>query len=278
MIVTSTARTTALTTAGETNNPFVAWDNLAATATLSSPQTSLTDGALANAVSGTTYDYWRPNVTGTVARFQVNFSAARTISFVGIAAHNLGTLGAQVIIQRSTDGGATWPSAGVTHNPTDDAPIGIRLITTGNDAADWRIAIGNLTAGDPVYIGVAFFGNEMVFPRRFYKDFAPNLSPSEVQLQSNVSVGGNLLGNSVVTRGSTMQAQIRNLDPSFVRGSMLPFIPHFNEGKGFFFGWRPAAYPQDLAYAWRDGATLRPVNSGPLSFMSMDMSMRVYEG
>lgn len=279
MIITTSARATALATAKETENPFAAWDNQAATATLSSGDAVLTDGALTNAVSGTTYDYWLPNVTGTATTFQATFSTARTISFVGIAAHNLYTLAATVVVQRSTDAGATWPNVtGTSYTPTDNSPIGFRMPTSGNDADRWRIRITGLTAAAPLYIGVVFFGNDMVFPSRFYRDFAPNISPSEVQLQSNVSVGGNLLGNSVLTRGSTISAQLRNLPPSFVRGSMLPFIPHFNAGKGFFFGWRPTTYGQDLAYAWRDGATLRPTNSGPLDYMSAEMPMRAYEG
>lgn len=279
MIATASARATALASAGQTENPFAAWNNQAATATLSSGDGVLTDGALANAVSGTTYDYWLPNVAGTATTFQVTFPTARTISFVGIAAHNLFTLGASVLVQRSTAGsGGPWSDAGAgTITPTDNSPIGFRMVTSGNDAADWRIRVTGLTASAPLYVGVAFFGNDMVFPRRFYKDFAPNIKPTEVQLQSNVSVGGNLLGNSIVAQGSTLSAQIRNLDPSFVRGEMLEFIPHFNAGKGFFFAWRPNTYGQDLAYAWRDGATLRPVNSGPRNYMSIEMPMRVYE-
>lgn len=278
MIITASARTTALTALGQVDNPFAAWSDQAATATLSSGDGVLTDGALANAVSGTTYDYWLANVAGTATSFQVTFPTARTISFGGIAAHNLFTLGASVLVQRSTNSGGTWTDAGAgTHTPTDNSAIGFRMITSGNDAADWRFRITGLAAAAPIYVGVAFFGTDMVFPRRFYKDFAPAIQPTEVQLQSNVSVGGNLLGNSIVAQGSTMNAQIRNLDPSFIRGEMLNFIPHYNKGKGFFFGWRPSTYTQDLDYCWREGAALRPVNSGPLNLMSIELPMRAFE-
>ena len=181
-------------------------------------------------------------------------------------------------MQRSTNSGATWPDAGAgTYTPTDNSPIVFRMVTSGNDAADWRIRITGLTASAPLYVGVAFFGNDVVFPRRFYKDFAPVLAPTEVQLQSNVSVGGNLLGNSVIAQGSTINAQFAHLAPAWVRGTLLPFLPHFNKGKGFFFGWRPNTYPQDAHYCWREGATLRPVNSGPRDFMSLEMQMRAHE-
>jgi hypothetical protein len=275
----STARATELSTAGQSENPFIAYDNLAALSTTVLGGTAvLTDGARENAISGTTYDYWKPNVTGTTARFEITLAATTDVSFVGLAAHNLATLGATVAVNRSTDGGATWPTVGASVTPTDNSPIGFRIATTGISAAGWRINITNLTAAAPVYIGVVFFGKDTVFPRRFYKDFAPAMAPTEVQLQSNVSVGGNLLGNSVIAQGSTLAAKFANLDPAWIRGTMLPFIPHFNQGKGFFFGWRPTTYPQDFHYCWREGAVIRPANSGPLNFMSLEMQMRVLEG
>ena len=275
----STARTTELTTAGQLENPFIAWDNKAALSTTVLGGTStLTDGAAANAVSGTTYDYWLPNVTGTSAQFTVKLTAAANLSCFAIAAHNLATLGGTVAVQRSTDGGATWGAAGgLTNTPTDNSPIVFRGATSGLSAADWRLTFTGLTAAAPLYVGVAFFGNDVVFPRRFYKDFAPAMEPTEVQLQSNVSVGGNLLGNSVIAQGSTLAASFRNLDAAWVRGTLLSFVPYYNKGKGFFFGWRPATYPQDVHYCWRDGATLRPTNAGPLAFMSLEMQMRAYE-
>lgn len=279
-IVYSPARVTELETAGELDNPFVAYDNLAAlsTSTLGGTAT-LTDGAAANAVSGTTYDYWLPNVTTTSAQFRVTFPSAITINTVAIAAHNLSDFGGTVVLQRSTNGGGSWSSSGLggSVTPSDNSVIMFRVASTGNDAADWRLNFTGLTAGDGLAVGVAYFGNDMVFPRRFYRDFAPPISPSEVQLQSNVSVGGNLLGNSVIARGTTLTSQVRNLADDWIRGAFKPFIPHFNAGKGFFFGWRPTTYVDDVRYCWRDGATLRPVNSGPLAFMSVEMAMRAYE-
>jgi hypothetical protein len=277
--VHSTSRTAELTAAGQLENPFIAWSNLAALSTSILGGTStLTDGAAANAVSGTTYDYWLPSIGGTTAQFSVKLASSQNLSCFAIAAHNLATLGGTVAVQRSTDGGGTWSGAGpLTNTPTDNGPIVFRGATSGLSAADWRFAFTGLTAAAPLYMGVAFFGNETVFSRRFYKDFAPAMSPTEVQLQSNVSVGGNLLGNSVVAQGSTLTASFRNLDAAWVRANMVPFLPHYNKGKGFFFGWRPTTYPQDVDYCWREGATLRPVNAGPLAFMSLEMQMRAHE-
>ena len=279
-IIHSPARVTELTTAGQLNNPFAAWNNVAAASTtILGGTATLPDGAAANAVSGTTYDYWLPNIPATTAAFTVKLPVAVTLNCVAMAAHNLHTLGGSVILQRSTDGGVSWSSAGLggTVTPLDGGPIVFRVASTGIDAADWRLSFSGLTASAPLYVGVMFFGNDMIFPRRFYQGFAPPIAPNEVQLQSNVSVGGNLLGNSIVAQGSTLSAQFQYLAPSFVRGDFLPFIPHFNAGKGFFFAWRPTLYGDDTRYCWREGGTIRPVNSGPKDLMSVEMTMRAYE-
>lgn len=278
MIYTASARTTALTTAGELNNPFVAWSNLGAAATLGGT-TVLTGGEAANAVSGSTYDKWRPDVTATTAVLSFDFGSATVISFAALAAHNLSTYGGSVILQKSTDG-VSWSSAGVgTITPTDNSAIAMRADTAGTAKRYWRFYFTGLTAGDLLSVGVAFLGNDLIFPRRFYQGFAPPITPTEVQLQSNVSVGGHPMGSSVITRGTKISASVRNVPESFIRGAdWIDFQTQFGEGKPFFFAWRPTTYAQDVWYAWRDGGVIQPTNSGPRDFMSVEMAMRAYNG
>jgi hypothetical protein len=279
MIIISAGRITEL--GATVNYPFVAYDNQAArpSSTLSSPQAVLTDGALANAVSGTTYDYWLPNITATSASYTVTLNSSRTLSFAGVAGHNISTLGGTVKIQRSTDGGATWSDAGAgDHTPTDNSPIAFRMINGVTNAADkWRVNITGLTAGDPLYVAVIFIGDDITFPLGLNGGFAPPIYPNEVGLQSNVSVGGNLLGSSVIAQGTKLSAQMTYMTPDFVRSTLSGFIPAFNQGTPFFFGWRPTTFNTDLRYCWRDGETIMPSNSGGRDFMAFNMSMRAYE-
>jgi hypothetical protein len=279
-ILISAARAAELAAAGQTNNPFVAWDNLAATATVQSGNTSKPDGALTNAITGTTFDYWRPNVTGTTVQFRITLPVALSISFVGVAAHNLASLGASAQVQRSTNSGSTWTTGGVAATPiADNGPVAFRMATTGNDALDWRVNITGLTSGADLYAGVIFFGFDLVIPTRLYSGYSPAIVPTEVQLQSNVSVGGNLLGSQIIGQGSTLAAGLRYLTPGFVRGaSWLSFMRHYNAGKGLFFAWRPATFADDVHYCWREGAALRPSNMGVRDYMACDLNMRAYDG
>lgn len=276
MILVSPTRANQLLSLGESNNPFVAWNNLGASATLGGAST-IAGGEAANAVTGSTYDKWRPVASGTTRRLSFDFGTARTISFAAIAAHNLGTLGRTVAVQRSSDD-VTWTDAGCgTVTATDNGVIAFRMVATGQDFRYWRFNFTGMDSADLLSVGVAFMGNDLVIPRRFYQGFAPILTPTEVQLQSNVSVGNELLGSSVIGRGSTLAANITNVSPDFLRSTdWLAFQRHFNEGGGAFFGWRPQKYPQDVEYIWRDGAVIRPQNTGPRDLMSVAIEARAY--
>lgn len=271
------ARTVELEAVSHQDNPFFAWNNLAAGATLSGTPV-LADGDAVNAVSGSTWDFWRPDVTATTCALSAEFASARTVSCAAIAAHNLADLGATVRVRASTDG-ISWSDAGAgAVTPTDNRPIIWRMVTSGQDRLHWQFYVTGLTIADPVAVGVAFLGDELVMPDRFFSGFSPVLTPTEVDLQSNVSQGGHLLGSSVVKRGSTLSLAFGHLPASFVRGpEWLGFQTAYNEGVPAFFGWRPEAYPSDAHYIWRQGPALRPTNIGVRDWMSITSSARVYE-
>ena len=145
-------------------------------------------------------------------------------------------------------------------------------------AATWRVLIRGVSPSVIPSIGVFFIGKAMILPQRFYQGFSPPITPTDVDLQSNVSAGNNLLGTSVTVRGSTLSLAVEHLSDAFVRGpDWAGFQEHFNIGKGAFLAWRPTKYPQDIWYFWRDGAAIRPVNSGPKAYMSAPLSARVHE-
>lgn len=276
MIYPSNTRAIQLNAEGLDNNPFIAWANLAKGKTYSGT-TTLADGSAANAFAGTTYDYWMPDVSGATATLIVDMGAATACDFAALAAHNLKDWGATVALAHSPDN-STYTDCGVgTVTPGDNGPVVFRFGSTSRRY--WRWTFGGLTAGDDIAVGVAFLGAETVIPRRFYQGFSPVITPTEVQLQSNVSVGGNLLGSTVIGTGSVVSATVNNVDPVFIRGAaFLDFMAKFNRGQPFFFGWRPVKYPGDVHYCWRDGAVIRPTNSGPRDLMSFALECRAYDG
>ena len=274
MIVTSEARLIALYGQDLTNNPFFAWDNLAADAVLSGT-TPLAGGDYFNATNGTTADFWLPDVTATTANYVVDFTADQAISFAAIAAHNLHDFGASVAIQSSPDGSA-WTNRGAVTPATDGGPMVFRFVAFA--ARYWRVRLTGLTSGNPLAIGVVFLGNETVFPSRIYQGFSPIITANMVEVASNVSVGGNLMGSSTVSRGAKLDMSFQHIPPAFLRGPFKPFLEQFNDGRGFFTAWRPGKYADDVHYCWRDGGVVQPTNAGPHELMDMSLSMRVHYG
>lgn len=278
-LAVASARAAALVAAGQADNPFVAWANRGASAVLSGTDV-LADGARINAVAGTTWDFWRPNVTGAEAVLDMQLPAAVTCSFAAICAHNLGSLGAVARWERSTNGGSTWGDAGAgAVTPADDRPIGWRMVTSGNDADRWRLRVTGLTAGAPVAVGVAFLGDELVMPVRVYQGIRPPMEPVRTDGEVNVSVGGHLLGSDAVLTGGSFGFELEHLPDAFVRGAdFRAFLRAWNLRRPAFVHWRPAKYPTDLIYGWREGGAIEPENSGPKAYMSIRLEMGYHAG
>lgn len=274
-IVITSSRASALASAGTADNPIVAYNNRASIATMSTTQGTAVTAAV-NASTGSTYDAWTATATaGGEAQLQAVFGSAPLVNFCAIAAHNLGTLGASVRLQYSDDSGSTWTPVGVIVSPEDDEPLGwyIENITETH----WRFQITSAGSGGEVAIAVAYIGQYLQIPQRIYQGYTPPITPTEVNLQSNVSAGGNFIGSAVTRRGSRLAATVTHLSPDFVRGAAWQAAQkHFNDGGAMFWAWRPTEY-DDLKYVWRDGAPIRPTNSGPRDYMSFDLEMRAHE-
>lgn len=274
MIVVSHVREAILASSRMENNPFVTGENLARKATLSGSNV-LDNGARENAVTGTTADYWRPAVSETIRSLVLDFGEVIGAQFAAVAAHNLGTLGALVRVQHSPDNTA-WTTAG-SFTPENDNPIAFRFLFT--ERRYWRLVITGQAITEAVAVGVFYLGNEIICPARTYQGFRPVITPTNVRLQSNVSQGGNLLGSSVVQEGSSIRLALEHIPSEFIRSAeWIDFQRGFNRGRPAFFAWRPAKYPQDLHYVWRDGGVIEPDNTGPRDMMSFQMDARAYDG
>ena len=278
----SATKAAAMASNGNENNPLVTRFNhgQSSGATLSSDDGVLADGALANAVSGSTADRWRPDVFGTNVTFRVTKAAAYTCSFMGVCGHNIATYGGSIRPQYSTDGGSTWlncDSMGA-ETPTTNENIGFYF--SDIDAADFRINITGLTAGDGVTVAVVYIGRGMQFDQRFFSGFAPPIAPTNVDLIPNVSAGGNFLKSDYRTRGISYEFGVRHLTQDWVRGvgsSFPAFQENFNQGEPFFMAWRPTDYPDDLAYCWRDGPEMIATNMGVRGYMEVAGRVRAYD-
>lgn len=279
----SSARAALLAAAGTQNNPIIAWENLAATATITTPlRTAPVGGEAINAVSGTTFDAWTPDALASIGNviFKCDMGSAVAPDFIGVIGHNAAALGVTSIrVDHSVDG-STWVAIGDPITAANMSGVADGSYFSGAPARQyWRVVFYDVPAFAVLSVAGIFIGNVLTVPDRFYQGFAPVITPTEVELQSNVSAGGNLLGSSVTKRGSRIGLNFDHLPQSFVRGAQwMAFQRAFNDGNPAFLAWRPTKYGQDLHYIWRDGAVIRPSNSGPKDYMSAQVEARVFEG
>lgn len=272
-IVYTPSRAATLAAADESNNPFVTGAPFTGTySTVAATETESAD----NAFSGTTFDPWVATITATTAQLRIDFGSAVEPTFAAIAAHNLGTLGGAVRVRHSDDASTyTTAGAGIV-SPTDNQAIGFRL----DDGAHryWQFFFSGLSASDVLSVGVAWIGEEIILPQRFYQGYTPPLTPTQVDLRTNVSQGAQLLGSAYAERGSTFTASVQHVEDSFIRGAdWLAFQQRWNRGLSSFWAWRPTKYG-DLFYAWRSQGSnvIAPTNSGPKDRMGLTISGRVY--
>jgi len=272
-IYISPALASTLSTAGTSNNPVIAWDNLAKDRAAVTAFGTVVQ-SLDFAFTGTTYDRAVITPASSQATIEVDFGSNTSISFASVAAHNLGDVANAFRIQYKVLVGDAWTDSGAgVALPTDNQAVAFYFAAVS--ARYWRILATTVTAN--LEIGVFFLGNPVTLPRTIYQGYAPPITANVVDLQSRVSEGGNLLGSSVVRKGSTAAASLTLVEDSYLRAdAWKAFQRHFNTGGGFFWAWRPTKY-SDLFYAWRSGGVIAPSNTGPKARMAFDMSMRFYD-
>ena len=273
-ILIGPTKAAALAAAGTENNPLVFWDNAGASGTYSTGVGTEVENA-ALAATGTTYDAWVATPSNIDrAALMIVLPSPQEVDCIAIAAHNIADIGGTVRFEYNdaSGGGGTWQQLDV-ETPTDNQAI--MAYFDGVTADYWRILLTDIT--EDVEIAVAFIGSVLTIPQRIYQGYTPPITPTNVRLQSNVSQGGNLLGAVVTGEESSASPAIDHVDPTFIRGADFKgLMKHFNEGNGVFWAWRPTKY-HDLFFAWRDGGTIVPTNSGPKDLMSFNLNMRFHD-
>lgn len=250
-------------------SPVILWDNILQDGTVT-VTSEATDGQAANAIDGTTYDYWIP--TSVPATFTVELSTTTTASYAAIAAHNLGSTGNTLEV-RAFNGSTYDAVASVT--PTDDKPIFIAF--TQQSATRWRFKVDG---GSVPKIGVALLGDSIRFDSGILPSYTPLYMSEDVELLTSQTLNGQFVTNRVNRRGAKTQVSLNILDRSFVEGTAFQdFRNHYNQGKPFFFASNPSELEDDVSYCWRqDGGELKPTFDSDGIFYKTALSLEAYIG
>ena len=245
---------------------FVMHRNVLAEGALSA-SSAAADGAAANALGPQTYDFWTP--TAVPATLAVTLASAVECDCAAIIAHNLGSKGATVEVQRHN--GSTWISV-QSVTPEDDSDI--FMLFEGVEASQWRIRVTGAVAS----IGVAMIGPRLLIPKGALPDYVPIYRALNVELMTSVTLGGQYVGSRRrrTSAGASIQLYQQELD--WVEVEFDPFIEHFNAGLPFVWASCPDDLPRDAAYCWRAGPTIQPSLSFGARFVAISMEVSAYVG
>lgn len=248
-----------------TDHPIVGWrnrlslTNIAATAANSSyPVTNLVNPA--------THLRWQGTGTGTQYLTHTTGSA-EPYDFCGIAKHNFGSGGWSVSIEADTGSGYSQIVAPVA--PGDDAPLLFRW--TAASAQGLRVKLASGT--EIPQAAVLFFGKLLVLPRKIWQDHTPIPFGRRQNVINGMSESGNFLG-AIVT-GAWNEGRIKTslVEPEDYRDEVDEWVEAaLRSRQTFFFGWRPASYPNDIGYCWSTNDA-QPKNSTGHGLTEFDMQI-----
>jgi hypothetical protein len=195
------------------------------------------------AANGQTWQYWKP--TAVPATWTLTFTSAK-ISYFGIAAHNLGTVGGSVAFQIWD--GAAWVTK-ATCTPSDDLPIFGLVRRRDQDRA--RLVF----SGAIPTVGIISFGDVTEFPRRatYTGSVSFDRATQEV-FSTTISDGGQSLDRFVTRQPASVKMTVDNLSEAWTAAYLEPVIDYMRF-KPVFIADRPSKFPKSVAYAY----TMTPI-------------------
>jgi hypothetical protein len=227
--------------------------------TASSESSGFPASALSNPL---TYDQWRPS--SVPASVSVDNGSTVDVDYIGIAAHNLSSVGAVIDVEYSTDG-VSWILLQEL-SPGDNGPIMLLFETI--TARYFRFTV---EASDVFYIGAVYIGQALVMQRSIYGGHAPITLSRSTEFSPNRSEGGQWLGRSIVRKGTETSYDWSNLTALWYRQHFDPFVK-LARTRPFFIAWYPSKFPQEVGFVWVN-SDIKPQNMGVRDFMSVSMNV-----
>ncbi len=252
------------TTALPLTHPRIGYENLARSESCTiTTSTADTDQEGSSVVNGLTWDFWKPTVIPATITF--TFSEAQAIDYCGIAAHTLSECGCAIELEYYD--GVNWISLGDVQPQSTNKVIMFLFDEVSSNL--WRL---NITGGTDIpALGVVYLGKALEVQRRIYGGHTPITLSKKTTMKPNRSEGGQWLGRSITREGAGTSIEFKNLTADWVRSEFYPFMESARLYP-FFWAWRPADFPNEIAYCWITG-DIAPSNTGTANLMSVSFSV-----
>jgi hypothetical protein len=263
VIVISSSFVLSATPGTDGRNPRICWQNLI-TANSVSADSATADEPIANIANPATYLAWRSAST-SAQNITCVMETAADVDYFALARHNLGSTGATVQLQYSTDGGSTWQDASDAISPVDDTVLVVLFESVF--AARFRL---HIVPGDSApSIAVMYLGAALVLQRRIYVGHAPFPYARNSTVSTGRSESGQFMGRTKRREWFENAVDLQNITPGWFRENMTDFLEASVE-KPFFFAWRPSQYPLEVGYCWlKDDAKVSNAKANGMMHVSL---------
>lgn len=187
---------------------------------------------------------WRP--TADNSNWSLTFAASQTVSYGGLAGHNLGTVGCTVLFQLYI--GSSWLTR-ATHTPTDDSPILFLIAPTATTA------IRYLFNGPLPTIAHMRAGHILTLPQRsqYVGSMAFDDGLTE-EYRGNITETGQLVQIYETRIGQRATMEVQHISEAWHDTYLKPLRRELARQPAFFAD-RPVDYPKSVIYG---RATQRP--------------------
>jgi hypothetical protein len=244
------------------SQPMVAFRNLLTEGTIASG-TLPTGGPRANAVTQDTSEFWDQP---TVGQLRCTLGAATTASICFIGAHNLGTAGVTLSVERFN---GSWNTI-TSYAPTNNNPF--MIVFPDESQTGFGVAVSGACQ-----IGVAWVGPRLIIPGGVTPDYTPIWAASRVDKFPAITRRGHFRGQRIERSGASLSAQFMPMTHTFARDTMATFRQRFNEGDAFIWAAAPRVFSTDVAYCWADeGSTIDYTIRAGGDLVNMAMQMEAY--
>lgn len=212
-----------------------------------------------------TYEFWKP--LALPATWVLEFNGVQDVNYVGVAAHNLATMGCTLMAEVQV-GADPWVQVAVNATPTDNAPV---LFLQSTVPAN-RMRLTVTGAGGMPSIGVIYVGVALAMMKSVSATFKPITMARDTVLQNTMSTGGQFLGQDYRRNGTMGSTSFKHLTAAWVRQKFEPFSKEARKYP-YFFAWNPLTYPLEVGYCWTEQDIVAEYE-GLLDLMQVSWKMR----
>lgn len=187
----------------------------------------------------------------------VDSGSAKSIDYLWIYAHNLGSTGCTVEVRKSTDDFGANDVLVDTHTPTDDKPI-LRVLSSYSS----RYNRVRFTTGSVPTVAICMLGNRLEVPAGVKTGFDPIGRNSIAQY--NRSVKGYPLGKVINFQEWKESLSFELVTWTWVRDTWAAAWDAWLQSEPWGFVWNPDTYPKESYLVTADGSFSTPHKSGSL--------------